>query len=74
MEKGYRTLKCNGDGCNIVLRISITVAQYGKTLEVKCKCGTKNRVAIPTPPIERQTFGDSSTENIFEELFGKKKK
>jgi phage FluMu protein Com len=54
-EKGFRLVQCSG--CPAKLRIAISAAQYGKTVEITCpKCKSKGRVTIPRPPSKPATI------------------
>ena len=56
-EKGFREIKCEGEGCPLVLKFKITEKNYGQTGKVVCKsCGQSHRVTIPFPPLaERES-------------------
>lgn len=53
MEKGFRLARCHE--CKTKIRFSVSEAQYGKTLVIRCpKCGAVGRVTIPFPPSPEQ--------------------
>jgi len=80
MEKGYRLVKCPGIDCPVTLRLSVSAANYGQTVEITCpRCLTKCHTTIPTPtttpekPASDFSFGDAFGE-VFGDLFGSRKK